>query len=47
MRLSSVKSRKTFWGGVRIVSSIQFGRVEIPKGGHKVSKGGGRGGGGE
>ena len=27
-------------GGVHIVSGIQFRRVEIPNGGHKVSKGG-------
>ena len=29
---------KTFWVGMRIVSTTLFGRIKIPKGGHRVSK---------
>ena len=33
-------SEDVLGGGMHIVSGIQFRRVEIPNGGHKVSKGG-------
>ena len=33
------RSEDVLGHGMHIVSSIQFGRVEIPKGGHKISKG--------